>query len=209
MIRFAILLYCFLMTGTGGKGLPTEESGTEMEPPQILSLVPTAGEMMFRATKNEKCCEQSYIEGSEDGTQPRSPLVSPEPFCVQDMCSRCHGGGKKSFIDWVDYAVTSDPPQGLCVAGWLFVPKGFTKYEKIDNHECANVVDPSLAQRYEHVNDAVAACNSLQECGGFYDIYASGVFYLCKNPANAKSLDNGSVLYTKTGEILTVDVDYL
>ena len=91
---------------------------------QIGYLVPTSGDMMSRAKENEKCCEQSYIEGSEDGTQPRSPLVSPEPFCVQDMCSRCHGGGKKSFIDWVDYAVTSDPPQGLCVAGWLFVPEG-------------------------------------------------------------------------------------
>jgi len=208
MIRFAILLYCLLMTGTGGKELPTEKSGTEMEP-QIGFLVTTdkTKDMMKRAKENEKCCEQSYIESSEDGTEPRSPLVSAEPFCVQDVCSRCHGGGKKSFIQWIDDAAASDPPKGLCVAGWLFVLEGFTKYERIDNHECANVVDD--VQRYYHVDDAIRACNSLQECGGFYDMYASGDFYLCKNPANAKYFDNGSVLYTKTGEILTVDVDYL
>ena len=95
---------------------------------QIGFLVPSdeTKDMMKRAKENEKCCEQSYIESSEDGTEPRSPLVSAEPFCVQDKCSRCHGGMKKSFTEWVDYAVTSDPPQGLCVAGWLYVLEGIS-----------------------------------------------------------------------------------
>ena len=97
---------------------------------QIGYLVPTSGDMMFRAKENEKCCEQYYIESSEDGTEPRTPLVSADPTCAvvndEKVCSRCHGGMKKSFTEWVDYAVTSDPPQGLCVAGWLYVLEGIS-----------------------------------------------------------------------------------
>ena len=90
-----------------------------------------AGVMLKSAKENEKCCEQSYIYSSEDGTETRWPVVSAEPICVEEdgkkVCSRCYGGVKKSFQQWMDDAfdaVTSDPPAGLCVAGWLYVPKG-------------------------------------------------------------------------------------
>ena len=52
------------------------------------------------------------------------------------------------------------------------------------NYECTNVYDPPL-RRYDTLDYAKAACDDLQDCGGFYDI--SGVeFGICKNPANAK-----------------------
>ena len=98
---------------------------------QIGYLVPTSGDMMSRAKENEKCCEQFYIYSSEDGPETRWPLVSAEPTCVEvngeKVCSKCYGGVEKSFQQWMDDAfdaVTSDPPAGLCVAGWLYVPKG-------------------------------------------------------------------------------------
>ena len=90
-----------------------------------------AGVMLKSAKENAKCCENSYIESSEDGTETRWPVVSAEPMCVEEdgkkVCSRCYGGVEKSFQQWMDDAfdaVTSDPPAGLCVAGWLYVPKG-------------------------------------------------------------------------------------
>ena len=92
----------------------------------------TTGVKLKRAKENAKCCENNYIESSEDGTETRWPVVSAEPICVdvdgEKVCSRCSGGVNKSFQQWIDDAATSDPPEGLCVGenneGWLYAPAG-------------------------------------------------------------------------------------
>jgi len=146
MITFAILLYCLLMTGTGGKELPLEKSRTDTDAPIVFSNVftSTTSVMLKKAKENDKCCKHNYIESSEDGTDTRWPLVSAD--CIQSYpdCSCMLGGENKSFQEWVDDAADELSPLGLCIAssegGWLYVYGGRLETCKDFAPDCDDVI---------------------------------------------------------------------
>ena len=87
---------------------------------------------------------QLSISTSEDGTDPRWPLVA----LSGTLAGNCSGGATLTFQEWVDAAGNDyyrdrnepDMHQGLCYNGWLYTNQGIlTKTStKISNNILRN-----------------------------------------------------------------------
>merc|ERR1712018_953309 len=77
--------------------LATVCSKTLLERATIDVLYSSDGTRFERASTNAECCSSYSTLMTEDGTDWRWPLVTGK--------GDCHGGMKKTFNEWLDFAV--------------------------------------------------------------------------------------------------------
>ena len=74
--------------------------------------------MFVKSNTSDKCCQEHSILKSENGVEPRTPLVNMK----KKGFYRCAGGDRLTFQGWIDAAAKG--LQGLCVEGNLYVLGG-------------------------------------------------------------------------------------
>ena len=82
-------------------------------------LTSSDGTRFERASTNAECCSSYSILMTEDGTDWRWPLVTDK--------GDCHGGMKKTFNEWLDFAVEHkhiSGMQNICFEGWMYTMSG-------------------------------------------------------------------------------------
>merc|ERR1712018_529056 len=95
--------------------LATVCSKTLLERATIDVLTSSDGTRFERASTNAEWCSTYSILMTEDGTDWRWPLVTDK--------GDCHGGMKKNFTEWLDFAVEHkhiSGMQNICFEGWKY-----------------------------------------------------------------------------------------